>query len=500
MDIRAPECIICYDVPTTYGVLDSCAHPFCYECIRQWEASDDHSGTLLSRSSCPCCRQPFTLLFPSPAFFPDDDDRRDAIAQYRLMLAQTPCRDLDASPRHRRYCPRGTDCLYSHTLPHGLSTSSSMTYTYTYTFAHTYHDHLVVEQRVRSERGAKRVLEALFDFAATYDPESDDPRAYACALACEFERIHSRVLTARERDDVELWRVVEEVQQLAAHFGVGAVVDSRMDSLGRRNDSLGYRSPSSDHEGVEGEWTTDDDDSEPSDDDRLPPWRDQNRSPVSSTGSLPHLEEIDRDDEDENYEGEDDDLESDGGSRDLSRMRRNVLEAYDDSDEDYESDDWSDMHADSEDEDEDEDEASPPIPNPLRRPRHPRSRERYGGLSWTIETLSPRSLALRPIPPPSIVERTRPGLSGQLGVYAQERTISRWAISPGLVDSEAGVQDDRRRTRRRRTTTTGPPREFANVVRSLPPRGRIASATAATTENSIDGDSEGDEDEDERRL
>lgn len=92
-DSTEAECIICYDIPKTYGAIgepmscsqsrqgahadasllsDSCAHTFCYECIRQWETRQETAegavteASLRARSGCPVCRRVFKVLLPTP--------------------------------------------------------------------------------------------------------------------------------------------------------------------------------------------------------------------------------------------------------------------------------------------------------------------------------------------------------------------------------------------------------------------------------------------------
>ncbi|GAA5893698.1 uncharacterized protein JCM6883_003607 [Sporobolomyces salmoneus] len=292
---EAAECIICYEVPTTYGVIDSCSHVFCYPCIRTWEnrkeATDGAQGPLTekvlqSRSACPVCRRPFKVLFPTPTLLIDENDRQEALKTYMKMLGSTPCPELVKSPRHRRYCSRGIDCLYSHTLELGPGRSE------TYVFTHTHLTHLLIQSQLRSELTAKRILSALFQFALTFPPFTIDRESYVLALAREFERIQSR-LTREEIEDPEVWRIVEEVQGMAEAFGMGLVVSDRMERLGRDPRWRG------DEEGFAREWVTD---SEYSEDEEEEEEVDEseggdNQSWVSSNDSLPVLEDIDHDDE-----------------------------------------------------------------------------------------------------------------------------------------------------------------------------------------------------------
>ena len=45
------ECVICLDVPTVRGKLNSCNHMFCFDCIEKW--GKDYENT------CPLCKKRF---------------------------------------------------------------------------------------------------------------------------------------------------------------------------------------------------------------------------------------------------------------------------------------------------------------------------------------------------------------------------------------------------------------------------------------------------------
>jgi hypothetical protein len=63
-------------------------------------------------------------------------------------------------------------------------------------------------------------------------------------------------LTREEREDPVIWRIVEEVQDLAANYGIGGVVDARMAQLGRDTRLSPFAQLS---DGFEGEWTDEED-------------------------------------------------------------------------------------------------------------------------------------------------------------------------------------------------------------------------------------------------
>ncbi|KAM3140238.1 hypothetical protein pb186bvf_007594 [Paramecium bursaria] len=51
--ISVQQCDICYDIITKKGILDSCNHYFCFECIMNWSKSN---------ITCPKCRQQFSKV------------------------------------------------------------------------------------------------------------------------------------------------------------------------------------------------------------------------------------------------------------------------------------------------------------------------------------------------------------------------------------------------------------------------------------------------------
>lgn len=117
------ECIICYDKPVTYGLMDGCSHVLCVQCIRQWRhpnnRTDDAETTNIS---CPYCRVPSYFVTPSSQFFPKDHPRRtEIVAQYKASMARVPCRHFQNSPPNRRRCPFGRDCFYQHLNPDGTT-------------------------------------------------------------------------------------------------------------------------------------------------------------------------------------------------------------------------------------------------------------------------------------------------------------------------------------------------------------------------------------------
>ncbi|CAD8188904.1 unnamed protein product [Paramecium pentaurelia] len=50
---KAEQCGICYSAIENQGVLDSCNHSFCSECIKKWSNIEN---------TCPLCKQKFTQI------------------------------------------------------------------------------------------------------------------------------------------------------------------------------------------------------------------------------------------------------------------------------------------------------------------------------------------------------------------------------------------------------------------------------------------------------
>ncbi|GAA5875436.1 hypothetical protein JCM1840_003156 [Sporobolomyces johnsonii] len=268
------ECLICYEVPHTWGMLDCCAHSFCYECINEWKARKESDGERMSipeleaRDTCPACRRTFKVLMPTPKLFAEGEDKEEAFTSYRAMLSQLPCPDLNESDTGHLYCPQGRDCLYSHIVdgPGGPQTC---------TFTHTYHDHVVMQERLENERLARRILLARY---------AGDPYRVAG-------------LVVAQGTTPAVAEIVNDVEQLMLR-GQLAEFQRTMLALGMDNHWWLAREGASAAEGEE-EWTDEDEDEdedsdedEDADDSDL---EDSNGSSASDSDSegMPALEEID---------------------------------------------------------------------------------------------------------------------------------------------------------------------------------------------------------------
>ncbi|CAD8090749.1 unnamed protein product [Paramecium sonneborni] len=50
---KAEQCGICYNAIENQGILDSCNHPFCSDCIKKWSNIEN---------TCPLCKKKFTQI------------------------------------------------------------------------------------------------------------------------------------------------------------------------------------------------------------------------------------------------------------------------------------------------------------------------------------------------------------------------------------------------------------------------------------------------------
>lgn len=119
LDVEDDLCSICYEKPSTYGLLVGCSHIFCIKCIREWRTPRDKDSDVIEArdlKKCPLCRQAAKLILPSSHFYSEgSEEKENALAQYKESMARTPCRNFQASlERGRPHCFFGKDCYYQH--------------------------------------------------------------------------------------------------------------------------------------------------------------------------------------------------------------------------------------------------------------------------------------------------------------------------------------------------------------------------------------------------
>ncbi|KAF9557323.1 hypothetical protein CPC08DRAFT_668777 [Agrocybe pediades] len=122
-DVEAEDelCSVCFEKPTTYGLLSGCSHVFCITCIKQWRDRHNKNGTLMASSNtkkCPMCRAPSRFITPSSQFWKDGTPEKITITEaYKDSMARVPCRYFQKSLRRNKeqpLCPYGKDCFYKH--------------------------------------------------------------------------------------------------------------------------------------------------------------------------------------------------------------------------------------------------------------------------------------------------------------------------------------------------------------------------------------------------
>ncbi|EJF64258.1 hypothetical protein DICSQDRAFT_53855 [Dichomitus squalens LYAD-421 SS1] len=111
-------CSICYDKPTTYGLLVGCSHIFCLQCIKNWRGSQGKSSDMVeagTTKTCPMCRISSRFVVPSSLFLAEGDPKKaESIEKYKASMARVKCRYFKRSRPQRRFCPFGRDCFYKH--------------------------------------------------------------------------------------------------------------------------------------------------------------------------------------------------------------------------------------------------------------------------------------------------------------------------------------------------------------------------------------------------
>ncbi|KAG0068246.1 hypothetical protein BGZ89_005015 [Linnemannia elongata] len=119
-DSEDHKCAICFEVPSTFGLLVSCNHAFCLTCIRTWRAKNIEQDIRSSEQdrpsvtkACPNCRTQSLFVVPS-SYFPSNPEQKEAIIQnYKVVSARRPCKYFKESGECH-WCPFGDDCFFAH--------------------------------------------------------------------------------------------------------------------------------------------------------------------------------------------------------------------------------------------------------------------------------------------------------------------------------------------------------------------------------------------------
>ena len=113
---REIECGICLEktmvVGRRFGLLTSCTHAFCLECIRQWRHEDAQDG----KRMCPLCRTQSYFIIPSAVHVIDEARKAAVLEAYCANMREIPCKKFDQG---RGVCPYGSSCFYMHRYADG---------------------------------------------------------------------------------------------------------------------------------------------------------------------------------------------------------------------------------------------------------------------------------------------------------------------------------------------------------------------------------------------
>ena len=138
------ECVICLEPVLAngkrFGILESCDHCFCLDCIRDWRATYDKKIKKTHYRTCPICRENSYLVIPSTKHIGWGPEKEDLIAEYTGALEEIPCRHFN---KGKGYCPFQNSCYYAHYLENGEW--------YDYPFKETYIDEDGVQHEVHGD-------------------------------------------------------------------------------------------------------------------------------------------------------------------------------------------------------------------------------------------------------------------------------------------------------------------------------------------------------------
>ncbi|KAG5643104.1 hypothetical protein DXG03_001568 [Asterophora parasitica] len=127
-------CSICFEKPTTYGLLGGCSHIFCIDCIRKWRDPAGKGSDTTNIKKCPMCRAACRYIIPSSRFFKDgQEEKAQSVQRYKDTMGKVPCKHFAASkekhPTKPPLCPFGNECFYQHLnedgTPHVFSSGIS---------------------------------------------------------------------------------------------------------------------------------------------------------------------------------------------------------------------------------------------------------------------------------------------------------------------------------------------------------------------------------------
>ncbi|KAK9674863.1 E3 ubiquitin-protein ligase makorin-1, partial [Basidiobolus ranarum] len=121
------KCGICHEIVLSkpdgcFGILN-CEHPFCINCIQEWQANQSQENE--PAAGCPQCHEISHVIIPSTTWTVERAQKQHLFNEYKYKLSKTPCKHFNSPEKQ---CPFGNSCLYAHeSLP--LRNNGSSFYT-----------------------------------------------------------------------------------------------------------------------------------------------------------------------------------------------------------------------------------------------------------------------------------------------------------------------------------------------------------------------------------
>jgi len=112
-DSASRKCGICHQLTLKlnrkFGLLISCTHSFCLQCIREWRGSSEHSRERVR--ACPICKVVSHYVIPCDRHVSEQSRKQRVIAEYKYRLQEIDCKHYS---RGKAVCPFGEACFYRH--------------------------------------------------------------------------------------------------------------------------------------------------------------------------------------------------------------------------------------------------------------------------------------------------------------------------------------------------------------------------------------------------
>jgi len=105
-------CGICMDVvsekdgkESKYGILPSCSHCFCLECIMEWRRS-----SFDEKKTCPICRVEQDFIIPSNYWVENTTSKKELVLNFKNNASKKKCKNMYTFGS----CWKSDKCIYSH--------------------------------------------------------------------------------------------------------------------------------------------------------------------------------------------------------------------------------------------------------------------------------------------------------------------------------------------------------------------------------------------------